>query len=115
MSNNTAEDHGNSVFVFTETITPVEGRAADVLDISRKSAAMLKGQPGLIQSMVTVSEKQGGEICTIAVWSSKADFQNFMKSEEVAALLKSEDMKNIKDWMGNYEMLMSNLVDGWHG
>ena len=115
MDSKSTQDHGDSVFVFTETITPKEGRADDVLAITRKSAEALKGQPGMIQSMLTVSEKQGGEICTITVWSSKNDFQNFMKTDEVAAMLKSDDMKNIKEWMSNYEMLMSNLVDGWHG
>ncbi|MHA1127443.1 MAG: antibiotic biosynthesis monooxygenase family protein [Alphaproteobacteria bacterium] len=109
------QDHGNNVFVFTETITPKEGRSGDVLDIARRSAATLKGQPGMIQTMVTQSEKKGGEIVTTTVWGSKNDFQNFLKSDEVAALLKSDDMKNIKEWMGDYNMLMSNYVDGWHG
>lgn len=115
MNTQSTQDHGTDVFVFTETITPIAEHATDVLEISRRSVAMLKDQPGLIQSMLTVSEKKGGEICTISVWASKTDFQNFMKSDAAAALLQSDDMKNIKDWMSNYEMLMSNLVEGWHG
>lgn len=109
------QDHGNNVFVFTETITPKEGRADDVLAISLKSVDALKVQKGMIQSMVTKSEKSGGEICTISVWSSKTDFQNFMKTDEFSALLKSDDMENVKSWMSNYDMLMSELVEGWHG
>lgn len=115
MNNKETQNHGDQVFVFTETITPIEGRSDDVLELSLKSAELLKGQQGMIQSMVTKSEKKGGEICSITVWSSKDDFQNFMKSDEIAALLKSDDMKNIKDWMSNYDMLMSDLVEGWHG
>ncbi|VAW16504.1 hypothetical protein MNBD_ALPHA12-765 [hydrothermal vent metagenome] len=115
MSGNIAHDHGDKVFVFSETITPIAERADDVLSISLKSSEALAGQPGLIQSMVTRSEKKGGEICTTTIWKSKQDFQNFMKSDEVAALLKSDDMVNIKAWISEYKMLMSDLVAGWHG
>lgn len=108
-------DHGNEVFVFIERITPIDGRADDVLNISRKSAALLKNQPGLIQAMVTRSEKATGTVCSISVWGRKADFQAFMKTEAVAELLKSEDFQNIKAWMSDYDMEMTNLVDGWHG
>jgi len=110
-----SNDHGNDVFVFTEIITPKEGRVEDVLAISRKSVATLKSQPGLIQSMLTRSEKKDGEVSTISVWESKTDFQNFMKTDAFAELLKSDDMQNIKEWMSDYQMLMSDLVDGWHG
>lgn len=109
------QNHGNNVFVFTETITPNQNRADDMLALSIKSASLLKHQPGLIQSMVTKSEKQGGEICTTTIWASKTDFQNFMKTDKVAELLKSDDMKNVKAWMSDYKMLMSELVEGWHG
>ncbi|NOR62893.1 MAG: hypothetical protein GQ535_10425 [Rhodobacteraceae bacterium] len=115
MTNHETTDHGNNVFVFTEIITPKEGHAEDVLAVSKRSMEPLKGQPGLIQVMLTTSEKKAGEISTVTVWESKADFQNFMKSDAVADLLKSDDMKNIKGWMDDYQMLMSNLVEGWHG
>ncbi len=115
MTTSNTTDHGDSVFVFTEIITPKEGHAEDVLAISKRSIEALKGQDGLIQVMLSASEKKAGEITTVTVWDSKTDFQNFMKSDATAALLKSDDMKNIKDWMSDYKMLMSNLVDGWHG
>lgn len=114
MNASKSDDHGSNVFVFTETITPKDGRADDVLALSKLSMELLKGQPGMLQAMLTKSEKKGGEISTVSVWGSKADFQDFMKSDAVANLLKSDDMKNIKEWMSSYEMLMSNLVDGWH-
>lgn len=114
MSSKETHDHGGKVFVFSETITPNEGREEDVLSISLKSAKALNGQPGLLQSMVTRSEKRGGEICSTSVWESKDDFQNFMKTDIVAKMLKSDDMANIKKWMSDYKMLMSNLVTGWH-
>ncbi len=115
MSESKTQNHGKNVFVFSETITPSAGHADDVLAISLKTSRALAGQPGLIQSMVTRSEKAGGEICSTAVWASKSDFQNFMKTDAVAALLKSDDMRNIKAWMSDYKMLMSELVEGWHG
>ena len=115
MTNIDSTNHGTGVFVFTEIITPKDGRADDVLAISKRSAIALKNQPGLIQSMLTRSEKKGGEVTTTTVWNSKSDFQNFMKSDTVAELLKSDDMENIKEWMSDYQMTMSNLVDGWHG
>ncbi len=115
MSNAENQDHGDEVFVFVERITPIEGRAEDVLEITRKSAKLLHDQPGMIQSMVTRSEKKDGEICSFTVWRAKADFQAFMKTDEVAALLKSDDFGNIKSWMANYDMQMLELVDGWHG
>lgn len=109
-----SKNHGDKIFVFTETITPIKGRADDILAIALNSAQALKGQPGLIQSMTTRSEKKNGEVCTTSIWSSKADFQNFMKTDQVAELLKSDDMRNIKAWMSDYNMLMSDLVEGWH-
>ena len=109
-----SEKHGEEVFVFAERITPIEGRGEDVLAITRETAKLLQNQPGMIQSMVTRSEKKGGEICSFTVWKAKADFQAFMKTDKVAALLKSDDFKNIKSWMANYDMQMMNLVDGWH-
>lgn len=114
MQQNQTNGHGGNVFVFTEQITPVEGRADDVLAVSLKSAELLRGQPGLIQYMVTKSEKSDGQICTTVVWTQKSDFQNFMKTDAVAALLKSDDMANIKTWMSDYEASMSSYVDGWH-
>jgi len=115
MSIEQTTDHGNDVFVFTEIITPKEGHAEDVLAISKRSIEPVKGQPGLIQVMLSTSEKKAGEITTITVWESKDDFQNFMKTDAFAELLQSDDMKNIKGWMEDYQMLMSNLVEGWHG
>jgi len=114
MEQNHANGHGGNVFVFTEIITPVEGRTDDVLAVSLKSAELLRGQPGMIQYMVTKSEKSDGQICTTVVWAQKSDFQNFMKTDAVAALLKSDEMANIKTWMGDYEASMSSYVDGWH-
>ncbi len=114
MNNQETQDHGDKVFVFSETIIPNEGRTEEVLSITLKSAEALKDQPGLLQTTVTRSEKRGAEICSTSVWESKADFQNFMKTDEVAALLKSDDMANIKKWMSDYKMLMSDLVTGWH-
>ncbi len=115
MSQAESQTHGDEVFVFVERITPIEGRTEDVLAISRKSAKLLHDQPGMIQTMLTRSEKEGGEICTFTVWKAKTDFQAFMKTDEVATLLKSDDFKNIKSWMANYDMQMMEFVDGWHG
>ncbi len=112
---NQQEGHGDEVFIFIERITPIEGRDDDVLAISRKSSKMLQGQPGMIQAMVAKSEKKGGEICSVTVWNSKADFQAFMKTDAFTDLVKSDDFKNIKAWMSNYDGQMMNLVDGWHG
>jgi len=109
------QNHGNNVFVFYERIKPVEGRFDDVLSISCKSAKVLQEQPGLIQFMVTSTEKKGGEVCTVAVWKTKADFQAFMKTDAVAALMKSDDFANIKSWMSSYDAQMTDLVQGWHG
>jgi len=114
MNKEETRDHGDNVFVFSETIIPNEGREKDVLSIILGSAYALKNQPGLLQNTVTKSEKKGGEICSTSVWESKTDFQNFMKTDEVAELLKSDDMANIKEWMHDYKMLMSELVTGWH-
>ena len=114
MSNKETQDHGDKVFVFSETIIPNDGRAEDVLAIILTSAEALKNQPGLLQTTITKSEKKGGEICSTSVWESKSDFQNFMKTDEVVELLKSDDMANIKEWMSDYKMLMSELVTGWH-
>ena len=108
------QGHGENVFVFSETITQNSGRTDDVLSITLRTSKALKGQPGLLQFTVTTSEKKGGEICSTSVWASKNDFQNFMKTGEVAALLKSDDMANIKEWISDYKMLMSDLVAGWH-
>jgi heme-degrading monooxygenase HmoA len=114
MTSIAAQDHPRPMFVFMEKITPIQGRADDVLAISIRSAESLKEQPGIMQSMVTKAAKKGGEIVSISVWASKSDFQNFMKSDQTAALLKSDDMRNIKAWMSDYENLMTDMVDIWH-
>ena len=114
MSQENNQDHGNEVFVFIERITPIAGREDDVLNLARKSNVMLQKKPGMIQTMLTQSEK-GGEICSVTVWEKKGDFQAFMKTDEFADLLKSDDMSNIKSWMSDYDMQMLNYVDGWHG
>lgn len=115
MNQKSPQDHGETVFVFTEIITPIEGRDGDILEISKKTVALLKDVPGVIQTMLTKSEKSGGPVSTITVWQSKADFQNFLKSDATKALLKSDDMANVKAWMSDYTGLMSDYVDGWHG
>ncbi len=115
MARQDTQTHGDNVFVFTEIITPREGHTDDILSASLKSNEVVRRQPGLIQTMVTRSQKAGGDLCTITVWESKSAFQNFLKSDDMAEVLKSDAMKDIKSWMGNYEALMSDLVDGWHG
>jgi heme-degrading monooxygenase HmoA len=110
-----SETHGNELFVFFERLTPIEGRDEDVLSITRRSSKGLEAQPGVIQSMITRSEKKGREICSVSIWKSKSDFQAFMKSEVFAALLKSDDYKNITAWMTDYDSQMTEYVDGWHG
>ena len=114
MDNDATSIHGGEVFVFTETITVAQGHVDDVLEMTVKSAELLRGQPGLLQYMVTKSEKSGREICSTVVWENKLDFQNFVKSDAVAALLKSGDMANIKSWMSDYKSAMSHYVPGWH-
>jgi len=74
----------------------------------------MRGQPGLLQTLVTKSEKSGGEIVSIITWKNKAAFQAFMKTDIMAELLKSDDMANIKKWMQEYKMHMNQMVDGWH-
>jgi heme-degrading monooxygenase HmoA len=115
MAQQDTQSHGDKVFVFTEIITPIEGHADDILSASLKSTETMKGQPGLIQVLITKSEKANGELSTITVWESKNAFQDFLKSDEMAEVLKSDAMKDIKSWMSNYQGLMSDLVDGWHG
>ena len=115
MNQEQSQDHGSEVFVFIERVTPIEGRADDVLALTRESNKILQGQPGLIQTLLTRPEKGDGAQCSVTIWKSKADFQNFMKTDAFAALLKSEEMGNIKKWMSDYEAQMLEYVDGWHG
>ena len=114
MTHSQSDSHGDEVFVFMERVTPVEGRFEDCLSITLDSAKLLYGQPGLLQSMVMRPQKKDGPICSISVWKSKGDFQAFMKTEVVAALLKSEAFANMKEWMDDYDGQMMDLADGWH-
>lgn len=111
---NESNDHGDAVFVFIERITPIEERADDVLEISIRSVKAMRGQPGLLQTLVTKPEKSSGEIVSVTTWENKAAFQAFMKTDVMAELLKSDDMANIKKWMKEYNMHMNQMVDGWH-
>jgi len=108
------EPHGDHAVVFVERITPKEGRAQDCLDISLRSADLLRGQGGLLQSIVMRPQKSGQAICSMSVWESKGHFAAFMKSEAFTALVASDDLKNIKLWMQDYDGQMMDLVDGWH-
>lgn len=107
-------EHGAGVFVFSETITPVVGREDELLDVSLRTAELVKEQPGLIQYMLTKSDASDCTICSTAVWAQKSDFQNFMKSDAVAALLMSEDMAKVRTYMSDYKSMMSSYIGGWH-
>jgi len=97
-----------------ERVTPKEGRAAACLEISLQTAKLLKGQPGLLQSMIMQPSKDSDPLCSISVWESKANFQAFLKTEDFAALMKSDAYANMKDWMADYDGQMMKLADGWH-
>ena len=112
---NESKPHGDEVFVFFERLTPIAGKEDEVLELTRKSAEALQGQPGLMQSIVARSQRGDGQIQSMSMWRSKADFSTFMKTDAVAEMLASEDFANVKKWMTDYEMQMNDLVDGWHG
>ena len=114
MSNN-AQESGQSdeVFVLVEMYYPKDDRLEDLIDIAKASADMVKGQQGLIQTKVLRPKSAKGPVSNITVWNSQSEFQTFMKSDEVKALLKSETMNNVMEWSVDIQTLMFSQESGW--
>ncbi len=111
--NKQQEGHGDDVFTLIELYYPKEGKLEDVLAIAQET--MVSDKPGLIQSQLLRPTSNKGPVSNITVWGSKEEFQTFMKSDEVKALIQSDTMKNIQEWTSDIKVMMFNLVDGWHG
>jgi len=114
MNDNTQENkQTDDVFVLIEMYYPKEDRLEDLIDIAKASANMVQGQPGLIQTKVLRPKSAKGPISNITIWNSQSEFQQFMKSAEVKALLKSETMSNVLAWSIDVQTMMFSQEAGW--
>lgn len=108
------EGHGDEVFVLIEMYYPKEGRLEDLMKITKASAKMIEDKPGMIQTQVLRPKSAKDPISSVTIWHSQAEFQTFMKSDEVKALLKSEDLRNVQDWSSEIKTMMFDQEAGWH-
>ena len=106
--------HGNEVFTLIEMYYPKDGRLEDMMAITKASAKMVQGMPGLLQSQVLRPVGKKGPISNISTWKSQAEFQTFMQSDEMKALLKSDDFANAKAWCDDLKAMMFSNEMGWH-
>ena len=106
--------HGDEVFVLIEMYYPKDGRFEDMMAITKASAKMIQGTPGLIQSQV-LRPVGKGPISNISMWHSQAEFQTFMQSDSMKELLKSDDFANAKAWCDDLKAMMFTNEMGWHG
>ena len=104
---------GNEVFVLIEMYYPKDDRLEDLMEIAKASSKMVQGKPGLIQTRVLRPKSTSGPISNITVWNSQSEFQTFMKSDDVKALLKSEDMSNVQAWSVDIQTIMFNQETEW--
>ncbi len=106
--------HGDEVFTLIEMYYPKDGRLEDMMAITKASAKMIQGMPGLIQSQV-LRPVGKGPISNISTWHSKAEFQTFMQSDTMKELLNSDDLANAKVWCDDLKAMMFTNEMGWHG
>ena len=105
--------HGDEVFTLIELYYPKNGRLEDMMAISKSSAKMIQGMPGLLQSQV-LRPAGKGPISNISTWKSQAEFQAFMQSDMMSAFMKSDDMANAKAWCDDVKVMMFTNEMGWH-
>ncbi|MCP5096517.1 MAG: hypothetical protein GY943_13270 [Chloroflexi bacterium] len=110
---NQEDGHGDDVFTLIELYYPKDGRLEDMMAITKASAKMVQGMPGLLQSQV-LRPVGKGPISNISTWKSKAKFQAFMQSDEMKALLKSNDLANAKAWCDDLKAMMFSNEMSWH-
>lgn len=108
------DSHGDKLFVLIEQYFPKEGKLEEVIKIARKSAEKIYGVKGLLMANVLRPKTKIGPVCNITTWESEDDFNVFMKSDVVAELMKSDSMKNVKEWTSEIKVVMFNMEDGWH-
>jgi len=106
--------HGDEVFTLIELYYPKEGRLEEMMAIAKASAKMIQGMPGLIQSQV-LRPVGKGPISNISTWRSQTEFQAFVQSDAMKALLKSDDFANAKAWTDDLKAMMFTNEMGWHG
>ena len=109
-----SKSHGDNVFVLVEEYYPKEGRNKDVLDIAKESGKNIFGVTGLLMAKTLSSKKTNGPVCNITTWESEDDFRNFMKSNAVKELYKSEMMTTVKEATDEIKVGMYHLESGWH-
>ena len=115
MNKQTQENgHGDDVFTLIELYYTKDGRMEDMMELTKESAKMIQGMPGLLQSQVLRPVKKG-PISNISTWKSQAEFQTFMQSDEMKELLKSDDLVNAKAWCDDIKVMMFSNEMGWHG
>ena len=111
---NQEDAHGDGVFTLIELYYPKNGRLEEMMAISKSSAKMIQGKPGLLQSQV-LRPVGKGPICSTSTWRTQADFQAFMQSDDMKALLESDDLANAKAWCDDIKAMMFSNEMGWHG
>jgi len=113
-SSQNSQSHGEHVFVLIEQYFPNEGKQEDILNIAKQSAQTIHGVQGLLQAKTLRPKVQSAPVCNITTWESEDDFKFFMKSDAMKDLLKSETMKNVKEWCLEVKAQTFEVESGWH-
>ena len=106
--------HSENLFVLIEQYFPKEGKLEEIIKIAKKSAKEIYGYKGLLMVNVLTPKAKAGPVCNITTWESEEDFNLFLKSDTMTELVKSDSMKNVKEWTSEINVQMFRMEDGWH-
>ena len=106
--------HGDNIFILIEQYFPKDGKLEEIVKIAKESAKSIYGVKGLLMLNVLKPKTEAGPVCNITTWESEKDFNLFMQSDAVAEFMKSDSMKNVKEWTSKINVQMFNMEDGWH-
>lgn len=114
MDKKNTTDHGDNVFVLVEEYYPTKDKYQVILDIAKESAEGIVGVSGLILAQTLKPKKDNGPICNITTWESEQAFKEFMKSDAIKELYKSDMMNTVKNGTSEIKTEMYYLELGWH-
>ena len=106
-------NHGDNLYVVIERYTPVEGKLEEVIVTTTEIGKILHGFPGLLQIQI-LEPSSKGDVVSTATWESEIAFKNFMKSQVVKDLMKSDIVESMRVLTENSSFDTFKLVDGWH-
>lgn len=101
-------------FVVTEHFYAREEDFNDVLEMLKKTSAMIKEVDGALMSMSLKPAQKNGAITAFNMWESREKFLDFMKSEHAEEVMKSGLADKVKSWTTKITAEQYTVEQAWH-